>query len=83
MTFLVFYSRDGIESAQYIPVEIKNEPETNCLQPTPVTQKWQNVCVKEDLYCFDFRDIYTSGMAGLKEQLDTIMSRINLCINSD
>ena len=75
-----FY-RKKIQSASYIPFEIRNEPETNCLQPTPLTPKWQDACEKTDSYCTDFKDVYTSGEAGLKEELDSYDAKIKFCIN--
>ena len=73
--------REKIQSASYIPVEIRNEPETNCLQPTPLTLNWQDACEMGDSYCTDFKDVYTSGDAGLKEELDSYHAKIKFCID--
>ena len=75
--------RKKIQSASYIPVEIRNEPKTNCLQPVPLTPKWQSACDIGDSYCIDFRDVYTSGDAGLKEELDSYQANMNFCIDSN
>ena len=47
-------NRRGIEDADYLQFEIKNDPKTNCLQPTPITGEWEKVCVAADYYCYDF-----------------------------
>ena len=78
-----FVHRKKIQSASYIPFEIRNEPETNCLQPIPLTTKWQDACEKKDSYCTDFKDVYTSGEAGLKEELDSYDAKLKFCIDSN
>ena len=74
------YCRKGIQSAGYIPFEIRNEPHTNCLLPTPLTNKWQDACGKEDSYCIDYQDVYSSGTVGLKETLDSNPGKFKSCI---
>ena len=55
-----FFFRSGIVAAGYIPVDIKNEPEANCLEIAPVASNWIEFCHETDLYCVNQRDPCTS-----------------------
>ncbi len=61
-------NRRGIEDADYLQFEIKNDPKTNCLQPTPITGEWEKICIVTDYYCYDF-DVMHHATA---ENLDSI-----------
>eukprot|EP00112_Aurelia_sp_Birch-Aquarium-sp1_P011782 Seg2479.2 transcript_id=Seg2479.2/GoldUCD/mRNA.D3Y31 product="PGA biosynthesis protein CapA" protein_id=Seg2479.2/GoldUCD/D3Y31 len=39
--FKVKLSKNGITKAEYLPIDIRNEPKTNCLQLTPLATRWQ------------------------------------------
>ena len=81
LTHRIFYplSRTDILRAEYLPLEIKNEPNTNCLQPTPISESWIEFCSPSDLYCYDFRNLCASS-TGLQDQLIASQENKNDCI---
>ena len=74
--------RTRIVDAEYLPLEIRNEPGTNCLQPTPIAKNWIKFCSKNDLYCYDFRNLCASS-SGLQEQLNALKENIHGCVAND
>lgn len=48
----LFFSRNGVLGAKYIPLKILFDPETKRLHPEPIKQaKWIDVCGDEDKEC--------------------------------
>eukprot|EP00794_Sanderia_malayensis_P020154 gene20154-22128_t len=62
-------SRTKILEASYLQYGIRDEPETHCLQPTPLTGKWEEVCGKFDLNCFDLTETSIASKHSLHECL--------------
>eukprot|EP00795_Rhopilema_esculentum_P012390 gene12390-3048_t len=81
MMFRVTLSKAGIIAAHHLPIEIKNEPKTNCLQPTPAGTSWIEFCRGFDLYCMNWKDVCASEASMqdyLKNSPDT-----SACVKSD
>eukprot|EP00794_Sanderia_malayensis_P008769 gene8769-9706_t len=60
-------NRKEILEASYLQYEIKDEPKTHCLQPTPLTGKWEKVCGKSDLKCYDLAAMSIASDDALRE----------------
>eukprot|EP00795_Rhopilema_esculentum_P012383 gene12383-3041_t len=81
MMFRVTLGRAGILAADYIPFDIKNDPKSNCLQPTPLTKNWIKFCGETDLHCINFRDVCAS-MASTGDAFDNEKNE-HLCIKGN
>ena len=77
---IYLYNRKGIEEAEYMQLEIEQDKETHCLQPKPITGRWERICTHFDYYCYDFASLFTTTAEALDETDYHGVDRSDECI---